>query len=335
MLIPAAAVVALFAAQTAPPEPVPGPATVVSVLRAGKQPERRIEGMAEIETSRKATAETNFRLASVTKHFTAAAILALVGDGKLKLTTRLGDVYPDWPEPAASVTIRQMLSHQSGLADYEDLLPPGDKQVSDDDVVAILKRKPALLFTAGTKFEYSNSAFVLLGAIVEKVTAKPFRAFVEKRLLKPPGMNRCVMHVEGKTKVKHRAFGYSPDGGVAGKWKRTDQSRTSATLGDGGLYCSLAGLEKWMSSSASMTTEMITPQKLADGAVTEYGFGWFVNHERIWHTGETMGFRNAILKDRRTGNIAIVLTNRADAKALALAESALGLKPAAAVPATR
>lgn len=301
------------------------PSVAVAVIRPGEKTTYRVTGMAQLETRRAATAKTNYRLASVTKHFTAAAILELVAEKKITLDTTLADVWPDFSVAAGNVTVRQMLTHQSGLQDYEAYLPPGDGQVSDDDVLRILKGLQELRFAPGTKFDYSNSAYVLLGKIVEEKSGAPLRVFLEQRIFQPLGMDGCVMHEAGKSVVVNRAFGYSPRGPRG--WKQTDQSRTSATLGDGGIYCSLVGLEKWLASGRAMPVEMIEPQKLANGELTEYGFGWFVKPDRVWHTGETMGFRNAIVHDRATGATAIVLTNQNNAKAKEIAEKALAELP--------
>lgn len=266
------------------------------VLRPGRPAEKHSTG--------KATGQTNYRLASVTKHITAAAVLTLVDADKLRLETKLSELWPEFP---ASITIRHLLGHQSGLVAYEDFLPPGTAQVHDADVVAILRAHPEPKFTPGAKFEYSNSGYVLLGQIVEKVSGQRFREYLAAQFFQPLKMD-CLAHEEGVTRVPHRALG-----------QPKDQSRTSATLGDGGVYCSLDGLALWLSSRFALDPRMLEP------GLGDYGLGWFVTPDRIWHTGETSGFRNAIVIDRRTQVKVVVLANRSDIEARKLAEAVLAL----------
>ena len=268
----------------------------VMVLRPGRPAEKYSTGQAN--------SATNYRLASVTKHMTAAAILALVDDGKLKLETTLQELWPEFP---ASITVRHLLGHQSGLVDYEDFLPPGTGQVHDAGVLAILRAHPEPAFPPGTKFAYSNSGYVLLGQMVEKLSGRGLRLFLDERFFQPLKM-ACVAHEEGITRVPERAFG-----------QPKDQSRTSATLGDGGVYCSLDGLEKWLGSRFALDQRMLQP------GLGDYGLGWFIQPERIWHTGETSGFRNAIVIDRQTQTKVVVLANRSDIDARKIAEAVLAL----------
>lgn len=190
-------------------------------------------GMADLEAGRAATPETNFRLASVTKQFTATAVLRLVSQGRLSLTTTLREIFPDFPPWADAVTVEQLLTHTAGLVDYEDLMPPGDAQILDDGVVALLRTQDSTYFPPGSAFRYSNSAYAVLARVIEVRGGRPFAAFLEDEIFRPLGMTTAVAHEEGRSTVAARAFGYSrrDDGG----WLRTDQSTTSAVLGDGGI----------------------------------------------------------------------------------------------------
>lgn len=264
------------------------------ILRPGQPAEFRVVAPA--------TPQTNYRLASVTKHITAAAVLSLADAGQLTLDAPLASFWPEFP---AAITVRHLLQHQSGLIDYEDFLPPGTAQVRDADVLAILRAHPQPKFAPGSRFEYSNSGYVLLAQLVEKLSRQRFGDYLAEKFFRPLQMD-CLAHEEGRTKVSHRAFG-----------QPKDQSRTSATLGDGGVYCSLAGLEKWLRSKFALDPRMLEP------STGDYGLGWFVNRDRIWHTGTTVGFRNAILIDRASGVQVVVLANRSDVDALKIAEAIL------------
>jgi CubicO group peptidase (beta-lactamase class C family) len=315
----------LFAAYTG--TAVPG-ATVI-VIRDGQVIARRAYGMANLETRMRSTPETDFRLASVSKQFTAMAIMLLVRDGKLRYDQPAREVLPELPAAARAATIRHLLNHTSGLLDYEDLIPETrTAQLNDRDVLALLAPKDSLYFTAGSAYRYSNSGYVLLGLIVARVSGMTFPEFLRTRIFAPLGMTATVAHVEGADTVPGRAYGYSPAGGG---FTASDQSVTSATLGDGGIYTNVDDMVRW--DRALSGTELVdaaalklatTPPALPRGAATEYGFGWFVDvyrGERRWrHTGETSGFRNAMQRfpDRRL--TVVVLTNRSSGEPAAIAE---------------
>jgi CubicO group peptidase (beta-lactamase class C family) len=320
------------------------PGCAVLVIKDGKAVFRKGYGVAELPE--KIGPETNFRLASVTKQFTAMAIMLLVHDGKLRYEERLTDIFPGFPAYGKGITVRQMLNHTSGLIDYEDIMAkqyagvPDEKipQIKDAGVLALLKQESSTRFAPGTRWEYSNSGYVLLALVVEKRSGMSFGDFLRERIFKPAGMTHTIAYEKGKNEVAHRAYGHTLDG--AG-WRETDQSSTSATLGDGGVYSSLDDLEKWDRALADLTllgakemepaltaaTESNgAPLRKLDGSLAPlYGFGWFLDsyrgHRRYWHYGETVGFRTAIERfpdDRLT---VIVLANRAEVDAPALALS--------------
>jgi CubicO group peptidase (beta-lactamase class C family) len=345
---------AIFAAAGLKAQDAPGAA--VLVLKHGDVLFERGYGVADLSSRKKITANTNFRLASVSKQFTAIAVMLLVHDGKLHYDDRLTDIFPDFAEYGKAITVRHLLQHTSGLKDYEDLMPAADPkvpvehpatpksgvsgtpveqiQIQDAGVLDLLKRESGTKFAPGTKWDYSNSGYVLLGLIVAKVSGKPFPDFLRERIFSPLGMNNTVAYVRGKNQVPHRAFGHSLENG---KWKQTDQSPTSATLGDGGIYSSLEDLAKWDRGlrehtllSAREMQAAWTPVKVAEGQPTEpdgspaaYGFGWFLNpykgNRRMWHYGETMGFRTAIQRFEKDDLTIVILANRADLDPTALA----------------
>jgi len=267
--------------------------------------------------------------------------MLLVHDGKLHYEDRLTDVFPDFPGYGKTITIRNLLNHTSGLQDYEDLMPPSDPnvpveqiQIQDAGVLELLKQQKGTKFKPASRWDYSNSGYVLLGLVVQKVSGKSFPDFLHERIFKPLKMTSTIAYVRGKNNVPNRAFGHSLKNGV---WKETDQSPTSATLGDGGVYSSLEDLAKWDQTlrqnkllSQSEMEAALTPVDVPEGQVTEpdgspaaYGFGWFLNpykgRPRMWHYGETMGFRTTIqrfVKDKLT---IVVLCNRADLNPSALA----------------
>src|SRR5205814_9477178 len=191
---------------------VPGASVVV--IRDGQLIVRRAYGMADLEHRVLATPETDYRLASVSKQFTAMAVMLLVKDGKLRYDQPIRDFLPELPPATAAVTVRHLLNHTSGLLDYEDLIPKTrTTQLNDDDVLALLASKDSVYFPAGTQYRYSNSGYVLLGLIVARVSGMSYPDFVRTRIFRPLGMRASGAHVEGVDTVPRRAFGYSPRGG--------------------------------------------------------------------------------------------------------------------------
>ncbi len=311
------------------------PGAAVLVLQNGRVIFERGYGVADLRSYRRIDAHTNFRLASCTKQFTAMAIMLLVHDGKLHYEDRLNDIFTDFPEYGKSITIRNLLNHTSGLLDYEDLMQkpsadtPAEKipQIRDAGVLEILKLQQTTKFPPGTKWDYSNSGYAVLAMVVQKISGQPFGDFLHHRIFAPLKMNETVAYEKGKNTVSNRAYGHTHDGGA---WGEMDQSSTSAVLGDGGVYSSLDDLAKWDQALAHRTllreAEMkpaITPVKVSDGSVQEpdgtpaaYGFGWFVNsykgHPRMWHYGETVGFRTTIQRFVDDNLTIIVLCNRDD-----------------------
>jgi len=321
------------------------PGLAVLVRLNGRTVFKRGYGSRDLRSGAPIDAHTNFRLASCTKQFTALALMLLVHDGKLRLDERLTDVFPEFPAYGRAITIRNLLNHTSGLVAYEDLM---DKmyagkawqeipQISDAGVLELMEQQTATKFSPGTAWEYSNSGYCVLARVVEKASGMRFADFLRQRIFAPLRMRNTVARESGKDQVKARAYGYTQD---AGRWLETDQSPTSATLGDGGIYSTLDDLRKWddalrhhtLLSESAMSpalTAVALPEDsksaLAgpDGEPVKYGFGWFLNpyrgHARMWHSGESIGFRAAIERFPANGLTIIILANRADLSPTALA----------------
>lgn len=335
------------------------PGAAVLVIRNGQTVFRQGYGVTDLRTLHPIDAQTNFRLASFTKQFTAACIMLLARDGKLHYDDHLTDFFPEFPAYGKPITVRNLLNHTSGLPDYEDILEkqypntPDDKipQIKDAGVLKLLEQQTTPKFPAGTKWDYSNSGYATLAMIVEKVSGKPFGQFLHDRIFAPLKMQNTLAYEKGKNEVPHRAYGHTKE---KDSWKQTDQSSTSAVLGDGGIYSSLDDLAKWdralrdhtLLSEAEMqpalTPMQLTtgPAKNNDGANVSYGFGWFLDpypdsnkklHKRMWHDGETIGFRTTIQRFPDDNLTIIVLANRSDLNpeqlALKVADLYLSIKP--------
>jgi CubicO group peptidase (beta-lactamase class C family) len=257
-------------------------------------------GLADVEQNVPCTPTTNFRMASVSKQFTATAIMILVDQGKLALDDTLDKFFPAFPDYGKQITVQQLLTHTSGLPDYEELIPEGTTlQLDDLDIVQMLLATKEPLFEPGSKWQYSNSAFVLLGMIAEIAAEQPFHQFMANQIFKPLEMNDTLIYQRGLNKVKNRAFGHELKDG---KWVRADQSVTSATRGDGCVYTSLEDYLKWLSAHANrkLLSEkshdaMFSPQVKTTRDDSSYGYGWFLDEyrgePRIQHNGDSSGFR--------------------------------------------
>ncbi len=295
-----------------------GPGASVLVIENGKPVVERAYGFADLEARTPAAPRTNYRLASVSKQFTATAVLLLARDGKLGLDDPVRKWLPSLPAKAAdAITIKHLLTHTSGLIDYEDLMAEdATEQVHDADVLRLLETQDHTYFAPGADYRYSNSGYALLALIVEKASGKRYADVLRERIFLPLGMDRTVAYEKGISEVADRAYGYSL---IDGRWRRTDQSSTSAVLGDGGIYSSIDDLAKWDAAQyddrlldAQSRKLATTPWTKTDDPAIEYGYGWRITGETLWHSGETIGFRNVIVRYPQRRLTVIVLTNRDD-----------------------
>jgi CubicO group peptidase (beta-lactamase class C family) len=300
------------------------PGASVTVIQNGKVLFVKGYGLANVEEKIRCTPETNFRLASLTKQFTAMSILILADRGKLSLDDSLIEFFPEFRSYAKQITVRHLLGHTSGLIDYEDLIPADTSiPVLDRDVLRLLLKQNKTYFSPGSKFRYSNSGYSLLSLIVEVRSGMPFAQFLKKNIFQPLKMNNSLAYEQGFSIIPNRAFGYTASGE---SFTRTDQSLTSSVLGDGGIYTSVSDLFKW--DQALYTTKLVsakclklafTPNPLStDFPNSHYGFGWYIGEYRglreIWHYGETRGFTTRIARFPEKKFTLVILTNRNDAK---------------------
>jgi CubicO group peptidase (beta-lactamase class C family) len=332
------------------------PGVAVLVRQDGKTVFERGYGVRDLRSRERIDPGTGFRLASMTKQLTATAVTLLVRDGKLRYEDTLADLFPAFPAYGNGITVRHLLTHTSGLPDYEDLMATAEKgrapiwtagrQIHDDEVLALLRGETKGVFAPGTSWAYSNSGYVVLGLVVARVSGKPFGDFLRQRIFAALEMGDTLAYEKGRNEVRRRAYGHARDGDG---FREADQSPTSATLGDGGVYSNVEDLAKWDEAlrvsvilSPAWMKPALTPVKLADGSATHwppgeksgdnldpgqpvsYGFGWLLDpwrgRPRMWHHGETTGFHTVIERFPDDGLTIVILANRddLDVKALAL-----------------
>jgi CubicO group peptidase (beta-lactamase class C family) len=293
------------------------PGMVVGVARRGQPLFVRPYGTANLEHDVPVRRATVFKLASVTKQFTAAAVLRLVQRGRLSLDDELARFVPELPQ-AGMVTLRQLLVHTSGLPDYaED--PEGQRtksiaRSSQDMVAWIARLEPKFLFEPGTRWAYSNSNYALLGVVVERVSGKSLDVFFREDLFQPAGLTRTEFDNPGDV-VAHRAQGYKKAKTAPGGYANAEWISPTIPGAAGGLRTTVDDLLQWSHALFSGNVlqpatlrQMIAPGTLSDGRTTkfgmpeawqrgldsDYGMGVFITNtgvgRRVWHGGDIEGF---------------------------------------------
>lgn len=274
------------------------PGAAVIVTRGGKVVFRRAYGMADIANRTPLDPDMALRIGSVTKQFTAAAILLLQEEGKLDTGDEIGKYLPDFPSHGRKITIEHLLTHTSGIYSYTRKHDFKDRQHLDagvDEMIASFRDEP-LDFDPGTRWSYSNSGYYLLGAIIEKVSGQPYADFVHQRILAPLKMARTAY--EGMGGRKPQAVGYSP---AQGKLAPAAALSPSKTYSAGALVSTVDDLARWDAAIASgkllkpeSWQRVFTPYVLAGGASTNYGYGWETGKLQglpmVAHGGNTNGF---------------------------------------------
>ena len=306
-----------------------GPGAAVMIIKEGVILFSNGYGLANLENEIPITNETNFRLASITKQFTAMCIMILINHGELDFESTLTEIFPPFPSYGNNITIRYLLNHTSGLVDYESLIQnDATEQVSDMDVYNMMTGLDSTYFTSGTDYRYSNTGYALLAMIVEKKSGLTFSEFLKENIFSPLEMNNSVAHQEGISNITNRAYGYSQEDDG---YNLDDQSLTSAVLGDGGIYTSLNDMFRWDQSlyvdtliPYEILNEAFTSGELSSGEKTGYGFGWrmdtYLYRNRAHHTGSTRGFRNVFMRFPDQKISILILTNRNSGRPINIAE---------------
>jgi D-alanyl-D-alanine carboxypeptidase len=303
---------------------------------------RKGYGLAEVELAVPIQPGMVFRVGSVTKQFTSACILKLAEQGRLALDDPISKYFPDYPAGGRAVTIAQLLTHTSGVRSYTDM-PAWYPHMREDwtlaQLVDFFKGEP-LDFAPGTKWHYDNSGYILLGAILEKVSGESYADFVSETIFRPLEM-KDTRYGADTAVIPGRVAGYEkgPAGIVNARFLSMTQPFSA-----GGLVSTVDDLARWQAAldagevlTDASRRKMWTPVSLPDGTSTRYGFGWIVwtyeGHPVVEHGGRINGFESANLRLQEDHVYVAVLSNCAgcaDTRALALgAASLLAGKPMA------
>jgi D-alanyl-D-alanine carboxypeptidase len=276
------------------------PSAVIAVVAAGRVVYRQAYGQRDREQQIAATVDTHYEIGSITKQFTAAAILQLQERGNLKIDAKLATYLPDAPH-AGEVTLRQLLSHTSGLPEYLDgpnIETEATRPATFAQLIARVAGKP-LDFAPGSKMVYNNTGYILLGRVIEVVAQQSYRDYVRTHLLDRAGMTQTYT-VADESRLADMAVGYRH---VHGKLERAQPIHDTWGWSAGHLVSTLEDLEKWNRGltqgkiiSAASYAAMTTPVAITEGQ-SDYGLGFFVDsvrdQPRIGHTGGSFGFTTA------------------------------------------
>lgn len=316
------------------------PGAAIIVQKDGRTIIRKGYGMADLELGVPVAPDMVFRLGSITKQFTAVSILSLAQEGKLSLQDEITKFLPDYPTQGKRITVEHLLTHTSGIQSYTDMpewLPLWRKDMTPKELVDLFKDKP-MQFEPGRSWSYNNSGFVLLGAIIEKVSGKTYEQFVDERIFKPLGMSSSYY---GSTEriIPRRIPGYEE--GESGFVNASYLSMTQPYAA-GSLLSTVDDLARWSEAvfagkvvGKAWLDKALTPFKLVNGESTGYGYGWFVaevgGHRSIEHGGGINGFTTYEMTFPDDHLFIAILTNSAIAgrdpepRAVKIAWLALGL----------
>lgn len=294
------------------------PGLSLAVVRDGKIIKARGYGYANVELNVPATPRTLYQLASLSKQFTAAAILLLVQDGKVGLDDRLSKYVPDTPAIWRDITLRHLLTHTSGLQ-REGISTTDKTQRADFTWEEMLKSSMAqpMLFAPGEKYAYSNLGFNLLGLVIEKVSGTPFADFMQQRIFAPLEMTSTRVN-DLHTITPNRACGYEWSGGTL---RIGEPTSPSLYIGSGAVVSTVEDLARWDASlytdrllTVASRKQMWTPMPLKNGTTSDYGFGWGLTpikqHARVSHDGLLSGFQTVIYRFPEDRLTIIVLMNQ-------------------------
>ena len=244
-------------------------------------------GLANVQTKEKNNANTNFNIGSITKQFTALSILQLAKKKQLSLNDKLVKYFPGFNKKTGnSITIRQMLTHSSGLVDHYGFTDTNIiKHAIDKDVLEAVKNCDSTYFPPGSQYRYSNTAYCLLGLIIEKVSGQPYATYIRQHIFQPLAMNRSEVLKIGDP-IENRAYGYDT---LQGSFKKLDADEAIffSTQADGGIYTSVSEYLKWfngLQKASLLNKTWIEKARSAQFPVDKanrlsYGYGWFVSEK--------------------------------------------------------
>lgn len=292
----------------------------VLIAQEGKIIYEKAFGYADLKARTPLNIESTFQLASISKQFTAMAIMMLYDEGKLNFTDTVQRFFPEFPYK--NITIRELLAHRSGLPEYMYFAGLHWKNkrrfMSNDDVMDMLIRyRPRLIFTPNDRYKYSNTGYVVLACIVERVAGVPFHTFLEDRIFKPLGMDRSyIFNTRNTVDPKYKTRGYNRNR------RRAEDDYLSGVVGDKGIYSTVEDMFKW---DQALYTEQLVKQSTLKEAFTpvsydwrndnSYGYGWRIDtlddgSKIVYHAGWWRGYSGLFVRRLLDKTAIIVLCNK-------------------------
>lgn len=301
------------------------PGLSIAVVKDGRIIKESGYGFANLEHEVTVTSETVFQSGSIGKQFTAALVMLLVEDGKLKLDDSVSAYLPGAPDSWSRITLRHLLTHTSGLGDGDPAIDLQKNYTEEELLQSALKVAPER--APGEKWSYSNLGYQLLGFICSRVGGKFYGDQLVERIFTPLGMQTRI--ISERDIVPRRAAGYDREGGRY--YNQEWVAPTINTTADGSLYQTVRDLARWSIAletdsplNQRIRTAMWTSAKLNDGSLTNYGFGWMLGeakgHGFVEHSGSWQGFNSHITRYPQDRLAVIALTNRSNAQLPAIVE---------------
>ena len=279
------------------------PGCAVGVLRHGATVLAKGYGYADLDQSLPITPRSRFYMASVSKQFTAMALLMAEQDGKLKLDDSIRKYVPELPAYAENIPIRRLLDHTAGFRDYLSLWGmrgfSNESVLKEEPTLALIARQKALNFAPGTDYNYSNTGYLLAAIALRRATGKPLETYVQEKIYKPLEMQSTRFQADHGDPVPNRAHGYQQR---AKAWKTVDVGFD--VIGSGGMYSNIEDMLRWARNfekpvvGAALLNTLQTPGKLVDGHPTPGGYALgIINHAGvILHTGGAVGYSTLLLR---------------------------------------
>lgn len=304
--------------------PASGPGAVIAVVKNRQLIFKKSYGLADLRTGRPISANENFNIGSLTKQFTAFAVLHLYEKRKISLDDPIGK-YFSLPPALANITIRQLLNHSSGIPDHYGFTDTSlVRHATDHDVLASIRHADTLYFRSGTHYRYSNTAYCLLGLLIEKLTGKTYETYLREVIFSPLGMDGALVF-NIKRAIPKRVIGY--DLSAEGRYVKSDadESIFFSTESDGGIYLSMNDYMRWCNAlewgrfSGAPEIQMAWRGQTPVDSLHNlyYGNGWFVHQSAgepkiIYHTGFNGGFRTVVFMIPKLNYYVSIFSNRGD-----------------------
>lgn len=282
------------------------PGAAVMVIENGKVIFQNSYGMANLAYDVRMTDETVHNIGSTSKHFLTFGLLLLQEDGKLSLDDDIRKYIPELPEFEYTVTLRHLVNHTSGYREFLNTLVMTGRspsmELSQEQVIEMINRQPALQNVPGAEFNYNNTGYALMTEVIERVTETPFPQWMKENVFEPIGMEHTVVRSSPGQVVENRSMGYEPteDGGYK------EVMDLGGAMGAGGIHTTMSDLEKWIGNlldpkvgTEEMVEAMTTPFELNSGASSGYGLGLFTEEYKgldyFHHGGADMAHRSMLM----------------------------------------